>query len=29
LNPPGVAMALDLLDEIAALKANLNRVGAL
>ena len=29
LNPPGVAMALDLLDEIAALKAHLKRVGAL
>jgi len=29
LNPPGVAMALELLDEIAALKAHLKRVGAL
>ncbi len=27
LNPPGVALALDLLDEIAALRARLPRVG--
>jgi len=28
LNPPGVALALDLLDEIAELKARLHRLGA-
>ena len=28
INPPGVALALDLLDEIAALKAGLRRAGA-
>lgn len=28
LNPPGVALALDLLDEIAALQARLQRLGA-
>lgn len=28
INPPGVALALDLLDEIAALQAHLQRVGA-
>ena len=28
LNPPGVALALDLLDEIAVLKARLQRAGA-
>jgi chaperone modulatory protein CbpM len=28
VNPPGVALALDLLDEIAALQARLQRVGA-
>jgi chaperone modulatory protein CbpM len=28
INPPGVALALDLLDEIAALRARLQRVGA-
>lgn len=28
LNPPGVALALDLLDEIAALQAHLRRLGA-
>ena len=27
LNPPGVALALDLLDEIAALRARLSRAG--
>lgn len=27
LNPPGVALALDLLDEIAALRARLQRAG--
>ena len=27
LNPPGVALALDLLDEIAALRARLQRLG--
>jgi chaperone modulatory protein CbpM len=27
LNPPGVALALDLLDEIAALRARLRRLG--
>jgi len=27
INPPGVALALDLLDEIAALRARLHRVG--
>ncbi|MDO8437983.1 MAG: chaperone modulator CbpM [Nitrosomonadaceae bacterium] len=27
LNPPGVALALDLLDEIAALRARLPRAG--
>jgi len=27
LNPPGVALALDLLDEIEALKARLQRAG--
>lgn len=28
INPPGVALALDLLDEIAALRARLQRLGA-
>lgn len=28
INPPGVALALDLLDEIAALQAHLQRLGA-
>ena len=28
LNPPGVALALDLLDEIAALQARLQRLGS-
>jgi chaperone modulatory protein CbpM len=28
INPPGVALALDLLDEIAALQARLKRIGA-
>lgn len=28
LNPPGLALALDLLDEIAALRARLERRGA-
>lgn len=28
LEPPGVALALDLLDEIAALRARLERIGA-
>ncbi|MDP2823592.1 MAG: chaperone modulator CbpM [Sulfuritalea sp.] len=28
INPPGVALALDLLDEIAALRARLQRGGA-
>ena len=28
INPPGVALALDLLDEIAALRARLRRSGA-
>jgi chaperone modulatory protein CbpM len=28
LNPPGVALALDLLDEIAVLRARLLRIGA-
>lgn len=28
INPPGVALALDLLDEIAALRARLQRRGA-
>ncbi len=28
VNPPGVAIALDLLDEIAALQARLHRAGA-
>ncbi|NTV97412.1 MAG: MerR family transcriptional regulator [Thiobacillus sp.] len=28
VNPPGVALALDLLDEIAALRARLRRFGA-
>ena len=28
VNPPGVALALDLLDEIAALQARLQRLGA-
>lgn len=28
LNPPGVALALDLLDEIAALQARLEQIGA-
>lgn len=28
LNPPGVALALDLLDEIAELRARLQRIGA-
>ena len=28
INPPGVALALDLLDEIAALRASLRRAGA-
>jgi len=28
INPPGVALALDLLDEIAALQAQLQRAGA-
>ena len=27
INPPGVALALDLLDEIAALRANQRRAG--
>lgn len=27
INPPGVALALDLLDEIAALRARLQRIG--
>lgn len=27
INPPGVALALDLLDEIATLRARLQRVG--
>lgn len=27
VNPPGVALALDLIDDIAALKAQLQRVG--
>ena len=27
LNPPGIALALDLLDEIAALRARLQRAG--
>ncbi len=27
LNPPGVALALDLLDEIAALQARMQRLG--
>lgn len=27
VNPPGVALALDLLDEIAALRARLQRLG--
>jgi chaperone modulatory protein CbpM len=27
INPPGVALALDLLDEIAALRARLQRAG--
>jgi len=27
LNPPGIALALDLLDEIAALQARLQRAG--
>ena len=27
INPPGVALALDLLDQIAALKAGLRRAG--
>lgn len=27
INPPGVALALDLLDEIAALRAQLRRTG--
>ncbi len=27
INPPGVALALDLLDEIAALRAQLQRAG--
>ncbi len=27
INPPGVALALDLLDEIAALRARLRRTG--
>ena len=27
LNPPGVALALDLLDEIAALRARMQRIG--
>lgn len=27
VNPPGIALALDLLDEIAALQARLQRVG--
>jgi chaperone modulatory protein CbpM len=27
INPPGVALALDLLDEIAALRASLRRAG--
>ena len=27
INPPGVALALDLLDEIAALRARLQRTG--
>ncbi len=29
VNPPGVALALDLLDEIAALQARLQRVGVI
>lgn len=28
INPPGVALALDLLDEIAALRTRLQRLGA-
>ena len=28
INPPGVALALDLLDEIAELRARLQRIGA-
>lgn len=28
INPPGVALALDLFDEIAALEARLERLGA-
>jgi chaperone modulatory protein CbpM len=28
VNPPGVALALDLLDQIAALQARLQRLGA-
>ena len=28
INPPGVALALDLLEEIAALRARLQRLGA-
>jgi len=28
VNPPGVALALDLLDEIAALQSRLQRLGA-
>jgi len=28
VNPPGVALALDLLDEISALQARLKRIGA-
>ena len=28
INPPGVALALDLLDEIATLRAQLQRIGA-
>ncbi|MDR3395764.1 MAG: chaperone modulator CbpM [Parasulfuritortus sp.] len=28
INPPGVALALDLLDEIAALKTRLQRAGS-
>jgi chaperone modulatory protein CbpM len=28
INPPGVALALDLLDEIAALKTRLQRTGS-
>jgi len=29
INPPGVALALDLLDDIAALQARLQRIGAI